>query len=277
MFLLYLLEEKLEWLEEKTKPLFVGMALLLYALSLVRLMGEIDPATNLEAFLVGALSNLSIPFGIILLQELLELVANISYSTLRSARRQFEIAMLVIIRSFFKNFAKVNAKVESGVFGEPVQEAVIKVIAIVVIVALIMTFKRLSESKQMTVYAEEGHQFNLWKQLMVVVLVVLILLDLLLAGQSFDELVFIRLVFTGLIVIDAIFLLIAILKDSHFDSLAFESGLVIGLIFARFPLFTSNMLSYTLSVVGVGFATASLYLLYLSRKSEADMSEGVAP
>ena len=86
--------------------------------------------------------------------------------------------------------------------------------------------------------------------------------------SEFDEIVFIHLVFTGLIIIDAIFLIIAILHNSKFDSLAFESGLVIGLIFARFPLFTSNTLSYMLSIVGITFATLSLYLLYLSRRPE---------
>jgi hypothetical protein len=263
--LLRLLPEKLEWLEVKTKPLFVGMALLLYAISLIDLMTRTNPSTNPEKFLVDALANLSIPFGVILLQELLELVANISHSTLKSARRQFEIVVLVIVRSFFKNFAKVNEKVESGIFGEPIQEAVVKVIAIVIIVALIMYFKHLAESKEMQSYTEEGHSLNLWKQLMVVILVILVFLDMLLVGKSFDEIVFIRLVFTGLIVIDAIFLLIAILKDSHFDNLAFESGLVISLIFARFPLFTSNILSYSLSILGVVFAVASLYLVYRSR------------
>ena len=50
--------------------------------------------------------------------------------------------------------------------------------------------------------------------------------------------------------------------NSNFVILIFESSLVIALIFARFPLFTSNILAYTLSVLGVAFATATLYLMY---------------
>lgn len=50
--------------------------------------------------------------------------------------------------------------------------------------------------------------------------------------------------------------------------LAFESALVTSLIFARFPLFTSNILAFVLSVLGVGFATTSLYLLHRSHSQE---------
>lgn len=262
------LAEGLEWIEHKTKPLFVGAALLAYAISLVVLATKINPATHLEEYLVGALGNLAIPFGIILLQEMLELITSISESTLISAQRQFEIVVLVLVRSFFKKFDKVNEMVIAGEFGSYVREATIKVFAIVIIVALILYFRNLSRTPPMRNYAKEGRRANLWKQLLAVVLSVVVLLDMLLIMQSFDEIVFIRLVFTGLIIIDAIFLILAILKNSHFDSLAFESGLVIGLIFARFPLFTSNTLSYMLSIVGIAFATLSLYLLYLSRKPE---------
>ena len=57
---------------------------------------------------------------------------------------------------------------------------------------------------------------------------------------------------------------LAIMRDSSFDSVAFESLLIISLIFARFPLFASNKLSYILSVMGVGLGTFALYLMYRS-------------
>jgi hypothetical protein len=207
-----------------------------------------------------------------LLQELLELVVSISHSTLRSAQRQFEIVVLVIVRSFFKNFAKVNVKVETGAFDIPVQESVIKVLAIIAMVGLIIVFKRFSEHQTMQHYEAEGRVINLYKQSVVVAFVLLVLADLLLVANRFEELEFISLVFTGLIVIDAIFLILAILRNSHFDGLAFESSLVISLIFARFPLFTSNILSYSLSVLGVAFATASLYMLHQSRLRSEQVS-----
>lgn len=263
---LHWLAEGLEWLEHKTKPLFVGAALLAYAISLVVLATQINPATHLEEYLVGALGNLAIPFGIILLQEMLELITSISDSTLISAQRQFEIVVLVLVRSFFKKFDKVNEMVVAGEFGSYVREATVKVVAIIVIVALILYFRNLAKTHSMRDYAKEGRRANLWKQLLAVILSVVVLLDMILIMDQFDEIVFIRLVFTGLIIIDAIFLILAILHNSKFDSLAFESGLVIGLIFARFPLFTSNTLSYMLSIVGIAFATLSLYLLYLSRR-----------
>lgn len=78
---------------------------------------------------------------------------------------------------------------------------------------------------------------------------------------TFDEFQFVRLVFTGLIVIEALFLIWSILKGD-LPRMVLESNLVIAVIFARFRLFTSNTLSYVLSVVGVDFATASLYLFY---------------
>ncbi len=272
---IHTLAEGLEWLEHKTKPLFVGAALLAYAVSLVVLATQINPVTHLEDYLVGALGNLAIPFGIILLQEMLELITSISDSTLVSARRQFEIVVLVLVRSFFKKFDKVNEMVIAGEFGSYVREATVKVVAIVIIVALILYFRNLARTHSMRDYAQEGLKANLWKQLLAVILSVVVLLDMILIMSEFDEIVFIRIVFTGLIIIDAIFLILAILKDSSFSSLAFESGLVIGLIFARFPLFSSNTLSYALSIVGVAFATLSLYLLYLARRPEKKKKKDV--
>lgn len=259
---IHMISETLEWLEEHSKPLFVIAALLLYAMSIVQLANEVSPITELNEFLIQSLANLSIPFGIILLQELLELVANISESNLLSARRQFEIVLLVIIRSFFKKFAKVNAAVDSGFFNEYVQEAVVKVLAIVALMLLIHFFRLLSESPYLERYAEQGRRSNLYKQILVVVLIVFVLINLIVVEKSFDELVFIRLVFTGLIVIEAMFLILSIWYNDSFIILIFESSLVIALIFARFPLFTPNILAYSLSVLGVAFATAILYLMY---------------
>ena len=263
---IYALAEGLKWVEHKTKPIFVGAALLSYMVSLVILAGRINPATHLEEYLVGALGNLVIPFSIILLQEMLELITSISESTLVSAQRQFEIVVLVLVRSFFKEFYKLDAMVVNGTYGTYVSESTVKAVAIIVIVALILYFRNLARTDSMQDYANEGRQANLAKQFLAVVLSVAVLLDMILFMEEFDEIVFIRLVFTGLIIIEAVFLILAMLKTNHFNSLAFESGLVIGLIFARFPLFTSNILSYTLSIIGVIFATLSLYLLYLSRK-----------
>lgn len=260
------LAESLEWLETKTRPLFVFVALFLYFVSIVQLLQTTNPFNDLNPFLVQALTNLSIPFGIILLQEMLDLVSSISKNTLISARNQFEIVVLVVIRSFFKNFAKVNEKVEAGLFAEPVQEAVVKVLVIIVMVALIIFFRHLSKSQHVRRYIDEGRATNLFKQSVVVIFVFLVLTDMLFIGGGFEDLKFITIIFTGLIVIDAIFLLLAILHHIEFDSLAFESGLVISLIFARFPLFASNILAYSLSALGVMFATISLYLLYQSRR-----------
>ena len=104
--LLHKLSEGIELLEHRSKPLFVGVALLLYVLELVSIAGSINPIAQLDAFLIEALAALAVPFGIILLQEMLELVAKISENNLLSARHQFEIVVLVIVRSFFKKFAK---------------------------------------------------------------------------------------------------------------------------------------------------------------------------
>ncbi|MBV7338164.1 hypothetical protein KFU94_60060 [Chloroflexi bacterium TSY] len=131
---------------------------------------------------------------------------------------------------------------------------------------LIHFFRVMSESSYLSWYQEQGQRTNLYKQGLVVILVIFILIyqlafDPTSTKWTFDEFQFVRLVFTGLIVIEALFLILSILKGD-FPRLVLESSLVIALIFARFPLFTSNTLSYILSVVGVGFATASLYLFY---------------
>ena len=257
----HVVSESIEWLEHKTKPLFVIVAIVLYAISLVQLAAEVSPLNQLDAYLVGALANLSIPFGIILLQELLELVASISESNLRSARHQFEIVLLVIVRSFFKKFDQVSGYVESGDFSSTVQEAVIKIGGILILMFLIFAFRYMSESKYLKNYLE-GQRINEYKQILVVILILFTLGYLIFVVGSFDEIEFIRLVFTGIIIIDAMFLLVAIIRDSSFVTVAFESGLIIALIFARFPLFVSNQLSVILSVIGALFATGSLYLMY---------------
>ncbi len=256
----------LEWIEEKSKILFVTAALGLYAWSLVQLASEIDLLTDVNTFLVQALANLSIPFSVILMQELLELVANISHSTLQSARRQFEIVVLVLVRSFFKSFDKLNSEVEAASLGSPVFQAGLKVAAIVVMTGLIIYFVRNSSKASITEYLLAGRRANLYKEMLVIVLVVLILVEEFLTG--FEGIHFISTVFTAMIVADAIFLVVAIMRDSEFDKIAFESALVIGLIFARFPLFTSNELSYGLSILGILFASASLYLFIRSREMQ---------
>jgi signal transduction histidine kinase len=102
--------------------------------------------------------------------------------------------------------------------------------------------------------------------MLVVILTTMILVDEIAGG--FEGIRFVSTVFTAMIVADAIFLVIAIMRDSEFDKIAFESSLVIALIFVRFPLFTTNELSYGLSIVGMAFASASLYLFVRSRANE---------
>ena len=109
------LSDSLDWLEHKTKSFFVVVAMLLYAGSLFLLAQKVSPLSDLDTFLVKALGNLSIPFGVILLQELLELLTAIPRSTLRSTCQQFEIVALVILRSFFKDFYKLNKAVTAGI------------------------------------------------------------------------------------------------------------------------------------------------------------------
>ncbi|MEM8862062.1 MAG: hypothetical protein AAGD96_27395 [Chloroflexota bacterium] len=253
--------EAMEWIEHKTKPIFVVVALLMYGISLVQLASEVNPITELETYLIGALSNLSIPFGVILLQELVELVSNIPESNLLSARRQFEIVILVIIRSFFKKFDKLSGYVADGEFSSTVQEAMIKIGAIVAIMFFIWLFRRMAESEYLREY-KQGQIANEYKQILVIILICVILFSMIFVTGTFDDTEFIQLVFTGIIIIDAIFLLIAILRDSTFLTLVFESSLIIALIFARFPLFASNSLSYIMSIIGAAFATAALYLMY---------------
>ncbi|MEM7343494.1 MAG: hypothetical protein AAF485_04580 [Chloroflexota bacterium] len=260
----HILAEALEWLEEKTKPLFVLAALILYALEVYRITRVISPVEQLDAFLIESLAALSIPFGIILLQEMLELVTRISESNLISARRQFEIVILVIIRSFFKNFAKVNGYVDDGIFSPVVIEAIVKVGAILALIVLIHLFRVMAEGQGLDWYAGQGERTNLYKQALVVILVISAIVyqlffDPTAVFGTFDEFRFIRLVFTGLIVIESLFLILSIAK-SNFGRLILESCLVIALIFARFPLFASNTLSYILCIIGVAFATGSLYL-----------------
>lgn len=258
-----IVSETLEWLEHKTKPIFVIVALILYGISLFTLAKEVNPMQELDAFLVGALSNLSIPFGIILLQELLELVAKTSESNLLSARHQYEIVVLVIVRSFFKKFGSVSKYVDSGTFNDTIQESMIKIAALILLGVLVFVFRYLSESQYLRNYVT-GQVTNAYKQILVVILVLFVLGYMLFVQQSFDEIDFIRLVFTGVIIIDAIFLLLAIMGNSSFEKVAFESLLIISLIFARFPLFASNRLSYILSVMGVALGTFALYLMYRS-------------
>ncbi|HSH01549.1 MAG TPA: hypothetical protein VLL52_03450 [Anaerolineae bacterium] len=265
--LVHWLSEQLEWIEEESKPFFLMVALGWYFFSLYQLMFEVNPVQDLNGFLVGALSNLSIPFGVILMQEVLELIASISHSTLLSARRQFEIVILVLIRSFFKSFAKVNEYVSLGEFSPVVQASVIKVLAIIVMTALLIIFRKIASEAILKSYVTEGRLRNEYKQLSVLLMVIVVfILYLIDVGRGFDNLTFISLIFTGLIVIDAVFLIVFNFRDTNFDGLLFESSLVISLIFARFPLFSTERLAYWLSIIGVSFATLSLYLLWRSRQ-----------
>lgn len=134
----------------KTKPLFVAADLILYAIAIYRIAQNVKPLENLNQFLVESLIALTIPFGIILLQEMLELVAKISENNLLSARHQFEIVLLVIIRSFFKSFSKVNSYVEDRAFSEPVQEAVVRVVTIIFLMILIHFSRVMSESSYLS-------------------------------------------------------------------------------------------------------------------------------
>ena len=258
---LHLVSDAIEWLEHKTKPLFVAAALILYAWSLVQLAAETSPITELDQFLVGALANLSIPFGVILLQELLELVSNIGENNLLSARHQFEIILLVLVRSFFKKFAKVSGYVQDGDFSSSVEEAVVKIVAIIILMVLIFYFRRMAESEYVSQYTG-GRTLNRYKQILVVALVIFILVNMLLVTGQFDDIAFISLVFTGIIIIDAIFLILSMLQQKQLLLLAFDSSIIIALIFVRFPLFASNSLAVMLSVLGVSFATATLFVVY---------------
>lgn len=264
----HMLAHALERLEEQTKPLWVVVALLLYGIEIGRIASTLNPLANLDQFLIEALSALSVPFGVILLQELFELVATISENNLLSARRQFQIVLLVIVRSFFKSFAKLNGYVADAEFSTTVQEAVIKVVAIIAFMFLIWYFRQMAESEYLKWYASQGGRANLIKQILVVLLIIVILVYQFGFAGGFETSQFIQLVFTGLIVIEALFLIISIWKGD-FGRLVLESSLVIALIFARFPLFASNSLSYALSVMGIAFATIALFLFYRVSQSIA--------
>lgn len=259
--------DSLVFFETKTKLLFSGAALLLYFISLVQLVLE-HPLT-LNAFLVDALGKLIIPFSIILLQELLELITFISGNTLKSAQQQFQIVALVLLRSFFKDFAKLNEEVALGLFDEPVQKAIVKLLAIICMTALIMWFQRLSRKPQMQSYSQEKHKVNLYKEMVVIALIVFVLIDLIAFEPPFSVMYLISLVFTGMIVIDAAFFIHSISKGHKFSRLVFEGGMVISLVFARFALFANNILAYSLSVLGVAFATVSLLLFSRSKQKES--------
>ncbi len=261
----------LKWVEHQTKPIFVAVAIILYANSLVRLAARVNPVQELDVFLTDALGNLFIPFSVILMQEMLELIANIGESNLLSARHQFEIVVLVIVRSFFKSFEKVSDYIDRGEFGEPVQQAVIKICAIILLMLLIFAFRRMAESQYLRTYVS-GQSVNQYKQVLVVILSVFVLVNMLVVSGEFKDTEFIRQIFTGIIIIDAMFLIVAIMRDSRFLTLAFESCLIIALVFARLPLFSSTSLTYVLSVVGVGFAAAALYIMYrVANVTQIDM------
>jgi anti-sigma regulatory factor (Ser/Thr protein kinase) len=254
--------------EHKTSHLFVYAALLSYPICLVLLLKKVDPVSDPTTFLIKALAALAVPFGIILLQELLELVASISHSTLDSTRRQFQIVILVILRSFFKDFDKLNKAVIAGEWSDSVTKAVVKVVAILVMMGLMLWFKRLSNKAGVERLDAARHTANLYKEVAVVFLCVAVLVDLIMGGQSFDILTYISLVFIGMIIIDALFLLVTILQGHRFDDLMFDGGIVVSLILARFPIYASNTLSLTLSIVGVVFATLCLYMLVRSPELE---------
>jgi len=261
-------EEAVEEAEEKARGPFVIVAILIYIGSLFMLARKVNPVTDLDAYLVKALAQLSIPFGIILLQEMFELVATISKSTMRSTSQQFEIVALVILRSFFKDFYKLNSVVAEGAFGEPVQRAVVKIVALNIIAVLIAVFNHLS--KRAGIERRDGRRqaSNRCKQTVVIGVVLAVFVYML--GdhgwsvvsflKEWDIMVFISLVFTGMIIVDAVFFLWTIKQTTDFSTLMFDGGLVVSLILARFPLFTTSILAYSLAVVGVAFATAALYL-----------------
>ena len=265
--------ERLERVEENSKIFFVVTALGLYAWSLVDLSREVDILTDVNTYLVGALANLAIPFSVLLMQELLELITNISHSTLQSARRQFEIVVLVLVRSFFKSFDKLNGYVDDGSLGAPIYQAGLKVLAILVMTALIIYFVSNTTKASISDYLMAGRTANLFKEMLVLVLVALILVGEIRSG--FEDIHFISTVFTAMIVADAVFLVIAIMRDSEFDKIIFESSLVIALIFVRFPLFTTNELSYGLSIVGMVFASLALYLFVRSREMQRAFADRV--
>lgn len=274
-------DEKLVKFQEKAKPFFSGAALILYIASLVLFLCKAEGPITFNTFLIEALVRLSIPFGVILLQELLELITFISDSSLRATQRQFQIVVLVLLRSFFKDFSKLNMKVTAGQFAEPVQNAVVKLVAVALMIALIVCFRRLSRNPVIQRYGEKDRTINLYKEMMAIVLFVFSLVVVIMDQSRFSVTALIKadsitalitLVFTGMIIVDAIFFIISIARGHEFNRLAFEASIVISLIFARFAIFANNMLAYSLSTLGVAFATGSLLLLGWSQQEKTDRS-----
>lgn len=259
---------KLMKFQEKAKPFFSGAALILYIASLVIFVYKAKEPITFNIFLIGALVRLSIPFGVILLQELLELITFISDSSLRATQRQFQIVVLVLLRSFFKDFAKLNKYVTEGFFAEPVQKAVVKLVAVALMIALIVCFRRLSKNPSIKQYGDKDRIINLYKEMAVILLFVFSLFNLITFEHSYTIMPLITMVFTGMIIIDAIFFIISIARGHEFNTLAFEASMVISLIFARFALFANNIMAYSLSTLGVAFATGSLLLLTWSQQKE---------
>ena len=270
-------DEKLVKFQDKAKPFFSGAALILYIASLVGFLYKAEGPITFNAFLIQALVSLSIPFGVILLQELLELITFISDSSLRATQRQFQIVVLVLLRSFFKDFSKLNIKVTAGVFAEPVQNAVVKLFAVAFMIALIVCFRRLSKNPVIQRYGEKERTINLYKEMMAIVLLGISLFVVITDKSWFSATALINadsvtalitLVFTGMIIVDAIFFIVSIARGHEFNRLAFEASIVISLIFARFAIFANNILGYSLSTLGVAFATGSLFLLSWSQEEE---------
>jgi hypothetical protein len=174
----------------------------------------------------------------------------------------------VLLRSFFKDFGELNTEVVLSLFTEPVQKAVVKLIAVALMIALIICFRRLSKKPVIKQYGDKDHTINLYKEMTVIVLLLFSLYYLIIVDRSFSVTALITLVFTGMIVIDAIFFIISIARGHEFNKLVFEAGIVISLIFARFALFANNILAYSLSTFGVAFATGSLLLLSWSYQKE---------
>jgi hypothetical protein len=270
-------DEKLVKFQDKAKPFFSGAALILYIASLVGFLYKAEGPITFNAFLIQALVSLSIPFGVILLQELLELITFISDSSLRATQRQFQIVVLVLLRSFFKDFSKLNIKVTAGVFAEPVQNAVVKLFAVAFMIALIVCFRRLSKNPVIQRYGEKERTINLYKEMMAIVLLGVSLFVVITDKSWFSATALmnadsvtalITLVFTGMIIVDAIFFIVSIARGHEFNRLAFEASIVISLIFARFAIFANNILGYSLSTLGVAFATGSLFLLSWSQEEE---------
>ena len=270
-------DEKLVKFQDKAKPFFSGAALILYIASLVGFLYKAEGPITFNVFLIQALVSLSIPFGVILLQELLELITFISDSSLIATQRQFQIVVLVLLRSFFKDFSKLNVKVTAGVFAEPVQNAVVKLFAVAFMIALIVCFRRLSKNPVIQRYGEKERTINLYKEMMAIVLLGVSLfvvitdkswfsVTALMNADSVTALI--TLVFTGMIIVDAIFFIVSIARGHEFNRLAFEASIVISLIFARFAIFANNILGYSLSTLGVAFATGSLFLLSWSQEED---------